>query len=117
MKKLKNRLRGIFAVPISLAIMLVLFSLLVGWNPVTLFLFWFILVPVLTLCLPTVLLKNKNNLVDSLFGLIIFYGFMIWMIYEHYQTDYFQLMIVSLGLNIVIVVVISFAVRQRAKVR
>lgn len=117
MKKLRNRLTGIFVVPIGLAITLILFSLSIGWDPVTLFSFWFLLVPVLTLYLPTLLLRSKNNVFDSLFGLIIFYGLMIWMIYEHYQTDYFQIMIVSLVINIVIVFVISLIMTQRAKVR
>ena len=103
-----NNLKGILIVPIALAIILVPFSLLIGWNLLTLFLFWFVLTPVLAVDLPARVSKNQNHLIESILGLVIFYGLMVFMIYEHYQTDYFRVMIFSLLVNLISILVIRW---------
>jgi len=91
------------AVAITLFIALVPFSILVGWNLITLLLFWFILIPVISIYLPTKIFKNEDWLIQALGGLVLFYGVMVLMIFKHYQTDYFKIMIVSGGVNLVVV--------------
>lgn len=115
--KLKYRLIGTFIIPISLAIVLVPFSILIGWNLITMFLFWFVLIPILALYLPARIFKDKNHLLESLAGLTIFYGIIVLMIYDHYQTDYFQIMLLSGLINVVLVTAISLAIRPRRKKR
>ncbi len=103
----KDQLKGTLIVPICLAVILVPFSILIGWNLITLFLFWFVLIPTLTLYLPTRISKNKSHLLESLVGLIIFYAIMVFLIYDHYKTDYFKIMIISCAINFLLVAVIT----------
>lgn len=101
--KLKDQLMGTLIVPICLAIILVPFSFWIGWNLITLFLFWFVLIPTLTLHLPARISKNKSHLPESLVGLIIFYSIMVFLIYDHYKEDYFKIMIISCAINFLLV--------------
>ena len=107
-KSSKDKLKGTMIVPVGLAIVLVPFSLLIGWNLVTLILFWFVLTPGLTIFLPTLVSSNRKRLLESLIGLMIFYGIMVFMIYDHYKTDYFQVMILSCVINVIIVSAITW---------
>ena len=103
-----DKLKGILIVPIGLAAILVPYSLLLGWNLITLVLFWFVLVPWLAISLPTWFSVNKNIMLKSIVGLIIFYGLMVFMIYQHYQTGYFLVMMISGVVNLAIV---SFVIK------
>jgi hypothetical protein len=111
--KLGELLKGTFAVPIGLAVVLVPFSMLIGWNLITLILFWFLIIPGLTIYLPTKTSNNKNHLLESGAGLMIFYWIMVFMIYEHYKSDYFQIMISSCVINLLVVIMatIPFALK------
>lgn len=104
-----EKFKAILVVPIGLAVLLVPFSMLIVWNSVTLILFWLILTPALTYYLPKVVSANRNHFSESLIGLLIFYAVMVFMIYDHYQTDYFKVMILSGIVNIVTVFVWSRA--------
>jgi hypothetical protein len=108
-KESKDKLKGILIVPVGLAIVLVPFSILIGWNLITLVLFWFLLVPGLTIYLPTIVSSCKNHLLESLLGMTIFYALMVFMIYDHYKTDYFQVMAVSSIVNLVLIFVIGWS--------
>ena len=110
MKKVewKNHVKGTMIVPMSLLILLVPFSLLLTWNLLTLILFWFALIPIVTLYLPGKALKTKNHLFESLVGLMIFYGIMVFMIYDHHQSDYFQVMMISCLINLIVVGTVTF---------
>ena len=114
-KRSTEKLKGIVVVPIGLAIILVSFSMLIGWNLLTLILFWFVLVPGLTIYLPTLFSRNKNHLFESIVGLIIFYGIMVFLIYDHYMSDYFQVMILSCVLNVTLVSAITWMGILRAQ--
>lgn len=113
-KGYKDKLKGTLIVPLGLAIILVPFSILIGWNLMTLILFWLLLTPGLSIYLPTLVLRNKNHLFESLVGLMIFYVIMVFMIYDHYKTDYFQLMILSCAINVILVSVITWTKRPGA---
>lgn len=107
-------LKGTLIVPVVLAIVIVPYSLLIGWNLTTLFLFWFIIIPALAIYLPTRVSNNKNHLFESLVGLIMFYAFMVFMIYNHYQTDYFQIMMLSCVVNMILISTITEFKRAKA---
>ena len=99
-------------VPIALVVVLAPFSFFVGWNLLTAILFWFFIVPAIALYLPNKVSRNDRHLPETLSGLIIFYGFMVFMIYDHFKTDLFQIMIVSCVVNLVLVSLINWAGRQ-----
>jgi len=109
---LKEKLKGTLIVPIALVVFLIPFSMLVGWNLLTAILFWFFIVPAVALYLPNKVSRNKGHLLETLSGLIIFYGFMVFMIYDHFKTDLFQIMIVSCFVNLVLVSLINWAGRK-----
>jgi len=113
--KSKDKLKGTLIIPIGLAIVLIPFSMLIGWNLITLILFWLILTPGLTIYLPRLVSRNKDHLFESLMGLTIFYTIMIFMIYDHYKTDYFQLMIWSCAINLILILVITWTKRSRTQ--
>jgi hypothetical protein len=108
-------LKGTFIVPVVLAIVLVPYSLFIGWNLITLLLFWFVIIPALTIYSPTKVSNNKSHLFESLVGLIMFYAFMVFMIYNHYQTDYFQIMMLSCVVNIILISTITGFKRVKAQ--
>lgn len=86
---------GILGVIIGLAIVLVPFSLIIGWNIASVIGFWFLIVPSLSYLIPFAIPKNHRHLIESLIGIILFYGVMIFLIYKHSETDFFLLMIIS----------------------
>ena len=53
--------------------------------------------------LPSLVSSNQNHLIETVLGLIVFYSIMVFMIYDHYQTDYFKAMIVSFVINLIVV--------------
>ena len=114
-KESKDKLKGTLIVPFGLAIVFVPFSILIGWNLITLILFWLVLTPGLTIYLPPIVSSNKNHLFESLVGLTIFYAIMVFMIYDHYKTDYFQIMILSFVINLILVSVVTWTRRPRTQ--
>ena len=111
MKPKHNMIKGILIVLTGLSGILALFSLLIGWNLITLLLFWFVIIPIVAVFLPSLFSKNENHLWEPVTGLILFYMFMVFMIYEHYQSDYFKVMMVSACINIIVVIGIVRIVR------
>jgi hypothetical protein len=105
--QLKNKALRIFCVPVGLFLTMLPFSFLTGWSIATMAIYWFLLIPFIIEYLPTLFFKNKNQLTQSLIGMLLFYLFMVFMIYDHYKTDMFQMMVVSCGINLVTVTVIS----------
>jgi putative effector of murein hydrolase LrgA (UPF0299 family) len=94
----------ILSIPAALGALLAFVGLTIGWNLVTLFIFWFLLLPILGLNLPRWISRTGNQLIESIAGVFIFYTVIVFMIYEHYQTDYFQVMIVSFFFNVVVII-------------
>ena len=111
---LKEALKGTFIVPVGLAIILAPYSLLLRWNLPTMVLFWFVLLPGLAVYLPKRISKNRNHLVESILGILLFYGLMVFMIYKHYRSDFFQLMIISCLVNLLVVLALHYSNRQGA---
>jgi hypothetical protein len=113
--KFKNLLKGAFVLPLGLAVVLVLFSLLLGWDILTSLLFWFLLAPLISIYLPAKVSGNRNHLPESVAGLLIFYGIMVFMIYDHYQSDYFQVMMASCVINLIAINLTVLPVRQNVQ--
>ena len=110
-KEIKDRLKKTLIVPFMLIVTLIPYSMVIGWNLATLMLFWFIIVPGLTIYFPSFVSRQGSHLLESLLGMIIFYGLMVSMIYDHYQTDYFGIMITSCVINLLLVSVIMWIIR------
>ena len=102
-------------VPIGIAIIFVPYSIFIGWNFFTLILFWFVLTPGLATLLLTLFLESGNHFIESILGLIIFYATMVFLIYDHYKTDYFKVMIISFAINFILILMISRIRRQSIK--
>lgn len=101
------------SISVGLILILIPFSMLIGWNLITATLFWLIIIPAVTIYLPQLISKNKDHLWESLIGMTIFYAFMVFMIYDHYKTDYFKLIMVSFVVNMMVVLMILSAKRHR----
>ncbi|HBK89277.1 MAG: hypothetical protein U0289_06670 [Cyclobacteriaceae bacterium] len=114
-KKSLNTLKGTLIVPAGLAIVLAPFSLWMEWNGMTAIFFWFMLTPGLALYLPTLVPGNKSHWAESVTGLIIFYAFMVFMIYQQFQTDLFSVMLVSCVINVILVSVIAWMNKPAAQ--
>lgn len=98
-KELINKGLKTLCVPVILFILLLPFSFLTGWNIATALFYWFFLIPFVAEYVPTIFSDNKNKLKESLIGLLIFYSFIIFMIYKHYDSDFFFLMMLSAVVN------------------
>ena len=107
-KNFKNKLKGTLIVPLGLAIVFTLYSLVIENNLFTVVLFWIVITPGVTIYLPTLVSRNKNHFFESVCGMAIFYALVIFMIYDHYMTDYFQLMIWTLIVNLILVTFITW---------
>jgi hypothetical protein len=112
-KVLREKLFAVLSIPVALFIALVPFSLLIGWNLVTFILFWLIVIPIVALHVPTFFKKNAN-VFQTLIGVGLFYAVMVFMIYDHYKTDYFQMMLVSLVVNSLSIVVVNYKRNKRS---
>jgi hypothetical protein len=67
---------------------------------------WFVIIPLLNVFLSKVISGSQKNLAfKSLVSLVVFYGIMVFMIYKHYQTDFFKIMIASLIFNSLVLLV------------
>ena len=96
-------------IPLCVFLVLALCSRFLELNVGTLFLFWFIIVPFLILFLSSRLIRHAYAIRNAMFALISFYSIMVFMIYKHFQTDYFLVMMISFlwNLGIMIIVMIS----------
>lgn len=108
----KENAKGALAVVVGVSLVLVPYSFLIGWNAATLLLFWFVIVPWIALYIPGRISRNKNHLIESLAGLVIFYALVVLMIFRHYKSDYFLVMMVSCAGNFITVSVIRLTKKK-----
>ncbi len=103
-KKLRGNLTiSVIIVTLSLIIILVPYSLFLGWNLFTSILFWFIFVPLISILAARFYNNPEKRLLVGIIGCLFFYFFIIFMIYGSYQSDQFKLMIVSLFSSILMI--------------
>ena len=98
--KVVEKLRGslsisVIIVILSLIVILVPYSLFLGWNLFTSILFWFVLVPLISVLTARFHGKPGKRLLVGIIGCLLFYLTIIFMIYSSYQSDQFKLMILS----------------------
>ena len=95
-QKLRQHWRvSVLFVTLCLIAGLVPFSLFIGWNLVTAIMFWFILVPLISWVSAKFCMDRTRQIIVGIVGCVFFYLIIILMIFNHYQTDLFKLMIFS----------------------
>lgn len=99
---------------IGLIMVLIPVSMLLGWNLLNALAFWFGLVPILSYHLPLKVSSSQGHLLKSLVGMLLFYGLMVFMIYDHYQTDLYHVIIASCSVNILVVSGVVLARRYQS---
>lgn len=110
----KNILFSLFIMPLGIFLVLMPYSLLIGWSLTSLVIFWFVIIPCLAVLIPRLILK-KYHFTHPILGLLIFYTLMVWGIYDHWQSDYFLIMIVSLLVNILTVTLAVYVIGLNGK--
>jgi len=97
-----------FLTALVLFLVLVPYAMVLGWNLITAVTFLYILIPVLSyLC--TKVFITSNRLLTSISGALFFYAFMIFMIYKHYKSDQFQIMIYSIIPTVIVLIILHYA--------
>ncbi len=99
---------GMLVVPVGAFLLLVSYSMLLSWNLGTMILFWCYLLPVTAYYLPIKVTGRQDRFIKTTGGLLLFYGFMVFMTYSHYQSDYFVLMIICALVNLTGVGLVAF---------
>lgn len=92
----------VVVIPLCVFLVMVPYSLFLKWDLLSLLLFWFVTVPFVILFSSTKFLKKKNAIWKSVISLISFYSLMVFMIYKHYQSDFFTIMMISFLWNLLI---------------
>lgn len=110
---IKTKIRGIVSVTIGLILVLVPYSLFIRWNLITLLLFWFVIVPAAAQIIPIWFSKNKYHVVESIAGMMIFYLIMVFMIYLQYKSDFFEVVMISFVVNILLIMAIASMKRKQ----
>lgn len=93
-----------YLIPLIIALILFLvmaaIGLIMGGNSPLSFGFWFFIVPVIAITIPSIISKNTYSIILlASIGSLLFYTFVIFITYKHYQTDYFKVMMASMIWN------------------
>ena len=118
-KDLKEIFLGTFSILVGLVACLAVFTFpsyyLFGNHIVALFIFWFMIVPYVTVFISKKRSKRKSPLVEIIAGMVLFFGMVTFMIFNYYGTEYFQLVVISACFNLVLVPVyiLSKSLRRR----
>ncbi len=91
-----------------LILVLIPYSIFLGWNAITLILFWFILVPLVAHYSSRIIKDVKNNLIPAMGGAFLFYSVMIILTYKQYESDYFTIIKYSVIPSLLIILVINY---------
>ena len=86
---------SIIIVTLSLIGVLIPYSLFLGWSLIKVVVFWFLMVPFISILTARFYSKEKKQILPSVIGCFIFYLFTVFMIYNDYKSDYFKIMIIS----------------------
>jgi len=109
-------LKVVLIIPLCVFLVLALCSLLVRFNVITVFLyyilFWFIILPGIILYLSSKLLRKEHSVWKAMVSMATFYGFMVFMTYKHYATDYFMLVMISFLWNSGVMIIVMLVGRD-----
>jgi hypothetical protein len=107
-------LKVFLVIPFCVFIILGFGSFVTKGNIITLLLFLFVLLPVLTLYLNKKI-QAQHPIWRSIGSMVTFYAFMVFMTYKHYQSDVFLLMMISLFWNLLVMMVVAFVDKDLRK--
>lgn len=102
-------------IPLCLFVVMAPYSLLLGWNVITLIIFWFFIVPGVILYLSARLFKDSRVTGKAMVSLITFYSIMVFMTYKHFQSDYFAMMLFSFLFNLLVMGLVMFVERRDSR--
>jgi hypothetical protein len=109
-------LKVVLIIPLCVFLALALCSLLVRYNVITMILYyivsWFVILPGIILYLSSKLLRKEHRVWKAMVSMITFYGFMVFMIYKHYATDFFMLMMISFLWNSGVMITVMLVERD-----
>lgn len=118
-KDLKEISLGMCIVLLGLSLSLILYTLptlyLIETNVPVIFVYWYAIVPFLTAYISRRYSKRKNILAEALAGMILFYGFAVFLINGQYSENIFQLILYSIAFNTIMVssIILTKKVRKR----
>lgn len=118
-KDLKEISLGMCIVLLGLSLSLILYTLptlyLIDTNVPVIFVYWYAIVPFLTAHISRRYSKRKNILAEALAGMILFYGFAVFLINGQYSENIFQLILYSIAFNTIMVssIILTKKVRKR----
>jgi hypothetical protein len=95
-------------IPFGVFLVMALYSLLIRWNLTTSILLWFFVVPAVILFLNLGLFKTRNITWKTVASLASLYCITVYMIYDHYQSDAFEIMMFSAGYNFLVMALVMF---------
>ena len=95
-----NKYVSSVVVLVGLIIALIPFGLIFGMSLLPNIIFWFFVVPMLAFAIVKQICHSRDHVFAAASGLVLFYAFMVFMIYDHYQSDFFKLMVVSMMTSI-----------------
>lgn len=103
---MKNKLtlpvfvKGALVVPVGVLLVFIPYWYFLGKVfPLNLALM-FVVIPYVAAWLPRIYREKRNHFWESVSGLILFYLFMVFMIYKHYQSELFLVLMASAVWNI-----------------
>jgi len=98
-----KQVKEISGTTFGLVLISITFSQIIGWNLMSVLIFWFLIVPLVSLTIPYLIHKKKQHQMQSIIGMMLFYAIMVLMIYEQSATDYFKIMVVSGIVNLALI--------------
>ena len=114
MMEIKNiylsRTLGILIVPIGYILLYMLLIFLSNLSRTTevvkpifdLIIFLVLFTPVLTFSLPKIFIRNRNNLIESMSGMVLFHGMFMFWSYQFILPDFFYFTTLSFVINLFI---------------
>ena len=102
-------------IPLCVFVVLAPYSFLLGWNGITLIVFWFFVVPGVILYLSSRFFKDSGVTGKAMVSLITFYSIMVFMTYKHFQSDYFAVMLFSFLFNSLVMGLVMIVKREGFK--
>ena len=99
----------LFLIPASTFAVFVPYSMLVGWNLITLFVFWFVIMPWTMMLFANLWSRGKNVEVNALVGMMVFYAFFSFMTYKVIDYGEWNPVTLSFCYNLVIMAAVIWS--------
>jgi len=93
-------------------LVLALYTFLLGFTFPSSVLFWFFILPGLIIFLCSKFFNSPSGIRNAMVTIVIFYSFMVFMIYRHFPSDFFTLMMISFLWNFLIMIIVRLSERD-----